>query len=272
MKRFVVTCFGLLLAIAAASPVRGQLDLKFDGSVNGAFLTAGNWSSITFPGPDILPPPGPDPVVTPVPAVPGGSDRANINDGFVVTYATGATTSVSSLIVGGDAPQMPGDFGSPGTLNLSDGKLNVTGGGDSFQISRACCMLAMVATLNMSGDAVLEINGSDPIVGTRDFGVLNVRDTAAVISIRTGPDPTVYWRLGNYGPSFDPGTIPGGLQGHGLLNVEDYGLVQSPCHLYWGQRLDWRVAGLRQRVGNFDRQLGCETIRILSAWGPPQFA
>ena len=41
--------------------------------------------------------------------------------------------------------------------------------------------------MNMTDDAELEIGGSDPIVGTRDHGVLDVGDTASGHSITDGP-------------------------------------------------------------------------------------
>lgn len=205
MKKFVVTGVGLLLAISAASPNCWAVIKDFDnGGADGLFLTAANWND-AIGGDDDL--------------VPGPADRALINAGFVVTYGTGATTTVGSLIVGADWP-VTGDTGTPGTLNMSDGKLIVTGGGDNFQISRACCATEGSA-LNMTGDAELEIGGTDPIVGTRDQGTLDVGGTAKVYPT-TGI--TNYWRLGNYGPSFDQTVMnPGGLQGNGLLNVHDSG-------------------------------------------------
>ncbi len=69
--------------------------------------------------------------------------------------------------------------------------------------------------MNMTGDAVLEIQGSDPIIGDRDQGTLNIGGNASVISTR--PDGA-YWRIGNYGPSID-----NGLEGNGLLNVTENG-------------------------------------------------
>jgi hypothetical protein len=147
--------------------------------------------------------------------VPGANlvDRYAINDGFTVTYDTSDTTSVLGLRIGTDAPIMSGDFGTPGTLNMSDGVLIVTGGGDSFELGRACC--DGQGLMNMTGDAVLEIQGSDPIIGDRDQGTLNIGDNASVISTR--PDGA-YWRIGNFGPSID-----NGLEGDGLLNVTDNG-------------------------------------------------
>ncbi len=71
-------------------------------------------------------------------AVPGHLDQAIINDGFVVKYDTAAATNVGSLIVGADWP-VTGDFGTPGTLNMSAGSIEVNGGGNAFQVGRACC-------------------------------------------------------------------------------------------------------------------------------------
>jgi hypothetical protein len=203
MKKCLWMCIGLLWAITAASPASAVV-YQFDGSVDNDFLTSGNWSI----------PPG----QTPDPGVPDDStDRAIINDSFVVSYASSATTTLGSMIIGADWP-VTGDFGTPGTLNMSDGKFIVTGPpGDSFQIGRACC--AGDGAMYMSGDAELEIGGSDPIVGTRDNGLLDVGGTALV-------RPTVgvdnYWRLGNYGPSSDAG-----LEGNGVLNVHDSGTFRA---------------------------------------------
>ena len=200
MKKFVVMSFGLLLAISAVSPNCWALIFQFDGDTDNTFLTAANWNEF----------------VTNTDGLPGAGDRAIINDSFVVTYGLGAeagvTTTLGSLIVGADWP-VTGDLGTPGTLNMSDGKLIVTGGGDNFQIGRACC--AGDGAMNMTGDAELEIGGSDPIVGTRGNGVLDVGDTASVHPT-TGVEN--YWRLGNYGPSIDAG-----LEGNGVLNVHGNG-------------------------------------------------
>jgi hypothetical protein len=190
-----MTCCGLLLAIAAASPNCRAGDFKFDGG-GGAdtdFLTAANWDDNNVPVAD---------------------SRYSINDNFVATYATNVATSVTSLIVGGDAPQTPGPFGTPGTLNMSAGSLTVTGGGDSFNIARACC--SGTGIMNMTGNAALNISGTDPQIGQRDHGELNIHDTASVTS------PNGYWRLGNYGPAIDAG-----LEGDGLLNVTDNGTFSA---------------------------------------------
>jgi hypothetical protein len=201
MKRFVVTSFGLLLAIVLASPNYGQTVYQFDGGgiPNDDFLVAANWNDI-LAGPD---------------AVPGPMDEAVINAGFVVKYDTAVTTTVAALNVGADWPPPTGPFGTPGTLNMSTGKLVVAGPGDAFEIGRACCLGDGI--VNLTGDAVLEIQGSDPIVGTRDRAELNIGPNASVISTR--PDGA-YWRVGHNGPSIDPFNPIGGLQGEGLLNVE----------------------------------------------------
>ena len=209
MKRFVVTSLCVLLTISAATRNCWAVIKDFDGGAadGGTFLAGANWND-AIGGDDNL--------------VPGPADRALINGSFVVTYGTGATTTVGSLIVGADWPTT-GDLGTPGTLNMSAGKLVVTGGGDNFQIGRACC--AGDGRMNMSGSAELEIGGSDPIVGTRENGVLDVGGTASVHPT-TGVEN--YWRLGNYGPSFDPTVAnPGGLQGNGLLNVHDNGSFRA---------------------------------------------
>jgi PEP-CTERM motif len=198
MKRIVVTSLGLLLALALAVPNCWALNLLFNGSVDNAFLTSGNWSNST-------PPPIP-PVVVPSAAVPGASDQAIINNGHVVTYGTAAATTLTSLIVGADWP-VTGDVGTAGTLNMSAGSIHVTGGGSAFTIARACC--SGDGIVNLTGNAALTIDGSDPQVGQRDHGELHIGPSASVSS------PTSYWRLGNYGASIDSG-----LQGDGLLDVQ----------------------------------------------------
>jgi hypothetical protein len=123
------------------------------------------------------------------------------------------------LIVGADWP-VTGDTGTPGTLNLTAGKMIISGPGDSFQISRACCG-AEGSAINVT-NAELEISGSDPVVGTRDQGTLDIGLNGKVHNT-AGNDN--YWRLGNYGPSFI-GDL-GGLQGNGLLNVHSNGTFNA---------------------------------------------
>jgi len=207
MKNVVVTSFGIMLAIVSASPSYGQTVYQFDGGGVPAddFLVAANWDDI-LAGPD---------------AVPGPLDQAIINDAFVVKYDAAVTTTLSSLIIGADWP-VTGPVGTAGTLNMSAGKLIVTDGGDFFQIGRACC--AGDGAMNMTGNAELQIGGSDPIVGTRENGVLDIADNAKVYNT---PGKDNYWRLGNYGPSFDPFNPIGGLQGNGLLNVHDNGTFNA---------------------------------------------
>ena len=207
MKRFLVMSFGLLLAISAASPNCWAVIYQFDGSVDNAFLTPNNWSI----------PPG----MTPDPGVPGVGDRAVINNDFVVSYGTAVTTTVGSLIVGADWP-VTGELGRDGTLNMTAGKFIVTGGGDNFQIARARGAIFGDADgdgLMTMTNAELQIGGSDPIVGTRDHGVLDVGLNAKVYNT---PGQDNYWRLGNYGPSVDAG-----LEGNGLLNVHSNGTFNA---------------------------------------------
>ena len=207
MTKFVVTSFGLLLAISAAGPNCWAVIYQFDGSVDNAFLTSGNWSIL--------------PGMTPDPGVPGVGDRAVINNDFVVSYGTAVTTTLGSLIVGADWP-VTGDLGRDGTLNMTAGKFIVTGGGDNFQIARARGAIFGDADgdgLMTMTNAELEIGGSDPIVGTRDHGVLDVGLNAKVYNT---PGQDNYWRLGNYGPSIDAG-----LEGNGLLNVHSNGTFNA---------------------------------------------
>lgn len=202
MKKCVIISLGLLLAFSATSQ-RCWAQVKFDGGGDGvSFLDGANWNPDGVPN-------DPDPLNS-------GGPRFAINDNAAVSYATSAITFVEGLAVGADAPIASGDFGTPGTLNMSAGKLVVTGGGDSFQVARACC--GGTGVINLTGDAVLEIQGSDPGVGTRDRGELNIGPNASVISTRPGGG---YWRIGNYGPAIDAsGSTPNGLEGNGLLNVE----------------------------------------------------
>jgi PEP-CTERM motif len=198
MRRFLATSIGSLLAIAFAGTNCWSAIYLFDGSVDNAFLTPNNWS-------DATPPPVP-PAVVPVSAVPGAGDAAIINNNSVVTYGTGVATTLASLVVGADWP-VTGDVGTAGTLNMSAGSFHITGGGSAFTIARACC--AGDGIVNMTGNAALTIDGSDPQVGQRDHGELHIGPSASVTS------PNGYWRLGNYGPSIDTG-----LQGNGLLDVQ----------------------------------------------------
>jgi hypothetical protein len=204
MKKSFISSIAMVIALSVASP-GWALIFQFDGDTDNTFLTAANWNEF----------------VTNTDGLPGPSDRAIINDSFVVTYGlgaeAGASTTLGSLIVGADWP-VTGPLGTPGTLNMASGKITVTGGGDNFQIGRACC--AGDGAMFMTGDATLEIGGSDPIVGTRENGLLDMGGTSLVVA--TPPSMTFpgnHWRLGNYGPSFDP--QDGGLQGNGLLNVHD---------------------------------------------------
>lgn len=175
---------GLALCVGASAAVVG-----FDGSTSTDFLDGSNWDDGN---------------------VPTVGNQYVIAHGLTSDYSSDVETTVSSLIVGGDYPQMAGNFGTPGTLNMSDGKLIVAGGGNAFQIARACC--DGTGVVNLTGDAVLEVQGSDPVIGARDRGELHVGPNAAVISTRPGG---AYWRVGNYGPAIDDG-----LEGNGLLSVE----------------------------------------------------
>jgi hypothetical protein len=178
---------------------------QFDGDTDNTFLTAANWNEF----------------VTNTDGLPGAGDRAIINDDSVVTYDTAVTTTVGSLIVGADWP-VTGELGTDGTLNMTAGKIIVAGGGDNFQIARA--RGAVVGDPDGDGlitltNAELEISGSDPIVGARDNGVLDIGLNGKVYNT-TGNDN--YWRFGNYGPSIDAG-----LEGNGLLNVHSNGTFNA---------------------------------------------
>lgn len=208
MKRLALTAIVLSLLAGVDRDCAAAIK-NFDGGAadGNTFLAGANWNDALGSEDDMAP---------------GASDRAIINDSFVVTYDTSAVTTLGSFIVGADWPTT-GDVGTPGTLNMSAGKIIVSGGGDSFQIGRACC--SGDGRINLSGTAELEISGSDPIVGTREIGVLDIAGDAKVYNT-AGRDN--YWRLGNYGPSFDPTPAnPGGLQGNGLLSVHDNGSFRA---------------------------------------------
>lgn len=205
MKKLVLMCLGLLLAISAGNPNCWALVYQFDGDVDSTFLTAANWNEF----------------VTNTDGLPGVGDRAIINDNFVVSYGTAVTTTLGSLIVGADWP-VTGELGTDGTLNMTAGKIIVTGGGDNFQIARA--RGAVVGDSNGDGlmtltNAELQIGGSDPVVGTRDHGVLDIGLNGKVYNT---PGQDNYWRLGNYGPSTDAG-----MEGNGLLNVHSNGTFNA---------------------------------------------
>ncbi|MBC8107085.1 MAG: hypothetical protein H7Z14_10885 [Anaerolineae bacterium] len=170
------------------------------------FLTAANWNDVIGADDNTLP---------------GPADRAIINNNFVVSYDTAATTSVNGLIIGADWP-VTGETGTDGTLNMTAGKIIVTGGGDSFALARARGAVFGDANgdgvMNMT-NSELQIGGSDPIVGVRDRGVLDIGLNAKVYNT---PGQENYWRLGNYGPSIDAG-----LEGNGLLNVHANGTFNA---------------------------------------------
>jgi hypothetical protein len=204
MMRNLLRCSVAFAAVLAASPT-WALIYQFDGDTDNTFLPAANWNEF----------------VSNADGAPGAGDRAIINDDFAVSYATSATTTLGSLIVGADWP-VTGELGTDGTLNMTAGKLIVAGGGDSFQIARA--RGAVVGDANGDGlitmtNAELQIGGSDPIIGTREHGVLDVGLNAKVYNT---PGQDNYWRLGNYGPSVDAG-----LEGNGLLNVHSNGTFNA---------------------------------------------
>lgn len=195
----------ILAAVAATSSNCSALVYQFDGDTDNTFLTAANWNEF----------------VSNTDGLPGPSDRAIINDNFAVNYGSSATTTLGSLIVGADWP-VTGDLGTDGTLNMTAGKIVVAGGGDSFQIARA--RGAVLGDANGDGlvqitNAELQIGGSDPIIGTRDRGVLDIGQNGKVYNT---PGQDNYWRLGNYGPSIDAG-----LEGNGLLYVHDNGTFNA---------------------------------------------
>lgn len=203
MKKCFVLSIALLLAISVSNT--WALIYQFDGDTDNTFLTAANWNEF----------------VSNTDGVPGPSDRAIINDNFVVTYDTAVTTTLGSLIIGADWP-VTGELGTDGTLNMTAGKIIVTGGGDNFAIARARGAVfgdpdgdGLVSLTN----AELEIGGSDPIVGVRDHGVLDIGLNGKVYNT---PGQDNYWRLGNYGPSVDAG-----LEGNGLLNVHSNGTFNA---------------------------------------------
>src|SRR5262245_56537700 len=184
MKTFVLGT-AMLLTCAATSTLCWGAVAQFNGSSSNDFLDGTNWT-----------PNG----------VPSAGNQYIINDGKTANYSSNVSTTVASLIVGADYPVL-GDFGTAGTFNMSAGTLEITGGGSAFTIARACCNGDGI--VNLTNDAKLIIDGSDPQVGQRDHGELHIGPLASVTS------PTSYWRLGNYGA-----TIDNGLQGDGLLDVQ----------------------------------------------------
>jgi hypothetical protein len=200
-------CFSATIALILALSVSNAFALiyQFDGGADNTFLNAANWNEFS----------------SNTDGIPGSSDRAIINDNFVVSYGTPVTTTLGSLIVGADWP-VTGELGTDGTLNLTAGKIIVSGGGDNFQIGRA--RGAVIGDPNGDGlvtltNAELEIGGSDPIVGARDNGTLDIGLNGKVYNTQ-GHDN--YWRFGNYGPSIDAG-----LEGNGLLNVHSNGTFNA---------------------------------------------
>jgi hypothetical protein len=185
MKKCHAIGAGLFLLLAAAGATSWAAVAQFNASSSNDFLTAANW--------------------TPA-GVPSAGNQYIINNGLTSNYTTNVATTIASLQVGADYPVL-GDFGTAGTFNMSAGSLHVTGGGTGFAIARACC--SGDGIVNLTNNASLIVDGSDPQVGQRDHGELHVGPSASVSS------PTSYWRLGNYGASID-----NGLQGDGLLDVQ----------------------------------------------------
>jgi len=208
VDRKILRGASLVACVAAAfSSNAFAVNKDFDnGGGDFKFLTAANWHAPLAPDDNTLP---------------GAADRAIINNNFVVTYNTAVTTTLSSLNVGADWPTT-GETATDGTLNMTAGKFIVAGGGNSFQLARARGPVFGdgngEGTLNMT-NAELQIGGSDPIIGTRQHGVLDIGLNAKVYNT---PGQDNYWRLGNYGPSVDAG-----LEGNGLLNVHDNGTFNA---------------------------------------------
>lgn len=205
MKNFVTTCFGIMLAVVAASPNCWAVTYQFDGSVDGAFLTSGNWS-IT-------------PGMTPDLGVPDdAADRAIINNGLTATYGTAVTTTIGALVVGADWP-VTGETGTDGTLIMTAGKLIVTSNLDVARARGPVIGDADGDGLIMMTNSEIEFGNFDAAVGARDHGVLDIGTNAKVYN-KVGQDN--YWRFGNYGPSIDAG-----LEGNGLLNVHSNGTFNA---------------------------------------------
>ncbi len=147
LKKFVVTSFGVLLAISAAVSDCWAADVFF--TMGGDFNTAANWSDGVLPSLDI--------------------DNHFIQDSLTSTYSAG-TLSLRKLVVSDS---------SPGTFNMTGGDLTLAGGGDSFQIGRSCC--GADGLVDLSGTAILRTT-ENSAVGDRDKGVLHIGPTASVIS------------------------------------------------------------------------------------------
>jgi len=208
VDRKILRGASLVACVAAAFSSNAFAVIKnFDnGGADLKFLTPANWNDVVGADDDTLP---------------GVNDRALINNAFVVSYNTPVTTTVASMIIGADWP-VTGETGTDGTLNMTAGKIIVTGGGDNFALARARGAVFGDAdgdgVLNMT-NSELQIGGSDPIIGVRDHGVLDIGLNAKVYNT---PGQDNYWRLGNYGPSVDAG-----LEGNGLLNVHANGTFNA---------------------------------------------
>jgi len=208
VDRKILRGASLVACVAAAfsSNAFGVIKNFDNGGADLKFLTPANWNDVVGADDDTLP---------------GVNDRAVVNNNFVVTYNTAVTSTVNGLAIGADWP-VTGETGTDGTFNMTAGKIIVSGGGDSFVLARARGAVFGDAdgdgVMNMT-NAELQIGGSDPIVGVRDHGVLDIGLNARVYNT---PGQENYWRLGNYGPSIDAG-----LEGNGLLNVHSNGMFNA---------------------------------------------
>src|SRR5215207_5475518 len=152
VDRKILRGASLVACVAAAFSSNAFAVIKnFDnGGADLKFLTPANWNDVIGADDDTLP---------------GVNDRAVINNNFVVTYNTAVTTNVNGLAIGADWP-VTGETGTDGTMNMTAGKIIVSGGGDSFVLARARGAVFGDAdgdgVLNMT-NSELQINGSDPI-------------------------------------------------------------------------------------------------------------
>jgi len=167
MKNPVTTCFGILVAVVAASPNCWAADVNFLAG-DGNFTTPASWSDNAVPSDD--------------------GDIYFIQDSLTSTFS-GGIHSVTKLVV---------SDGSPGTLNITGGQLTVAGlGNDTFAIGRGCC--GADGLVDVSGTAILRTGSADSsFVGQRDKGVLHIGPNAQVIG-------TDVWRVGQFGPVIDAG-------------------------------------------------------------------
>ncbi len=177
----LMSSFAMLLAISAASPVVGQIDVNF---INGGdFNTATNWDDGNLPTADF--------------------DRHFVQDDLTALFSSGST-SVHFLTIG----------------DTSFGRLEMTGGSltvlvpDQFEVGES---VGGEGEFQMTGSSILTVAGA--VIGTRSRGLLSVGPNAIVDLMQNGLTSDL--RVGSFGPAYVPGGDPEpGLDGDGLVDVQ----------------------------------------------------